>query len=265
MEDELQIIGLGMCTLDVLIRCKDLPTWEHGTRIGAFGFDGGGPVGTAMVAAASASSPRPALRTRWRAETGSRSFAPKQAQATTRPERDVHLLEEKQRPGEYMPIEEDEHGTYIMNSRDLRAVEHVHRLAEIGVDCLKIEGRTKSHYYTARTTQVYRRAIDDAVRNALTKLAHLHLAPTDAARERIARAHADFPILGRHADACFPLLLVALRRAVAEHDPQPVLAQMCDEPRHARGGARIAGGETGDAAHAARPAIRCATSVVMFA
>ena len=50
-----------------------------------------------------------------------------------------------------------------MNSRDLRAVEHVHRLAEIGVDCLKIEGRTKSHYYTARTTQVYRRAIDDAV------------------------------------------------------------------------------------------------------
>ena len=62
-----------------------------------------------------------------------------------------------------MPIFEDEHGTYIMNSRDLRAVEHVHRLTEIGVDCLKIEGRTKSHYYTARTTQVYRQAIDDAV------------------------------------------------------------------------------------------------------
>jgi putative protease len=62
-----------------------------------------------------------------------------------------------------MPIFEDEHGTYIMNSRDLRAVEHVQRLTEIGVDCLKIEGRTKSHYYTARTTQVYRRAIDDAV------------------------------------------------------------------------------------------------------
>ena len=71
-------------------------------------------------------------------------------------------LEEKQRPGEFMPIMEDEMGTYIMNSRDLRAVEHVHRLVGIGVDCLKIEGRTKSHYYTARTTQVYRRAIDDA-------------------------------------------------------------------------------------------------------
>ncbi|MCB1724205.1 MAG: tRNA 5-hydroxyuridine modification protein YegQ [Chromatiaceae bacterium] len=75
---------------------------------------------------------------------------------------EVYYLEERERPGEFMPIFEDEHGTYIMNSRDLRAVEHVHRLAEIGVDCLKIEGRTKSHYYTARTTQVYRRAIDDA-------------------------------------------------------------------------------------------------------
>ena len=62
-----------------------------------------------------------------------------------------------------MPIEEDEYGTYIMNSRDLRAVEHVQRLVEIGVDCLKIEGRTKSHYYTAQVTQNYRQAIDDAV------------------------------------------------------------------------------------------------------
>jgi putative protease len=76
---------------------------------------------------------------------------------------EVYYLEERERPGEFMPIFEDEHGTYIMNSRDLRAVEHVHRLTEIGVDCLKIEGRTKSHYYTARTTQVYRRAIDDAL------------------------------------------------------------------------------------------------------
>ena len=73
------------------------------------------------------------------------------------------LLEEKQRPGELMPIEEDEHGTYIMNSKDLRAIEHVHRLVEIGVDSLKIEGRTKSPYYVARTAQTYRQAIDDAV------------------------------------------------------------------------------------------------------
>ena len=50
-----------------------------------------------------------------------------------------------------------------MNSQALRAVEHVARLAQIGVDSLKIEGRTKSLYYVARTAQVYRRAIDDAV------------------------------------------------------------------------------------------------------
>lgn len=75
----------------------------------------------------------------------------------------IYLLEEKGRPGELMPIMEDEHGTYIMNSKDLRAVEHVQRLVQIGVDSLKIEGRTKSLYYVARTAQVYRRAIDDAV------------------------------------------------------------------------------------------------------
>ena len=74
-----------------------------------------------------------------------------------------YLLEEAQRPGELMPIEEDEHGTYILNSKDLRAIEHVQRLVEIGVDSLKIEGRTKSTYYVARTCQVYRQAIDDAV------------------------------------------------------------------------------------------------------
>ena len=75
----------------------------------------------------------------------------------------VWLLEEQERPGELMPIEEDEHGTYIMNSKDLRAIEHVQRLIEIGVDSLKIEGRTKSAYYVARTAQVYRRAINDVV------------------------------------------------------------------------------------------------------
>jgi putative protease len=79
------------------------------------------------------------------------------------PETKVWLLEEKERPGELMPIEEDEHGTYIMNSKDLRAIEHVQRLTEIGIDSLKIEGRTKSPYYVARTAQVYRRAIADAV------------------------------------------------------------------------------------------------------
>ncbi len=74
----------------------------------------------------------------------------------------VFLLEEKMKPGEVMSAFEDEHGTYIMNSKDLRAVAHVERLSEMGVHSLKIEGRTKSFYYCARTAQVYRRAIDDA-------------------------------------------------------------------------------------------------------
>ncbi|MGA8391114.1 MAG: U32 family peptidase C-terminal domain-containing protein, partial [Burkholderiaceae bacterium] len=75
----------------------------------------------------------------------------------------VYLLEEKERPVQLMPIMEDEHGTYIMNSKDLRAVEHVERLVKIGIDSFKIEGRTKSQYYVTRTAQTYRRAIDDAV------------------------------------------------------------------------------------------------------
>lgn len=74
----------------------------------------------------------------------------------------VFLLEESGRPGEYMQAFEDEHGTYIMNSKDLRAIELVEDLTKIGVHSLKIEGRTKSFYYCARTAQVYRRAIDAA-------------------------------------------------------------------------------------------------------
>ena len=75
----------------------------------------------------------------------------------------TYLIEEANRPGELMPIMEDEHGTYIMNSKDLRAVEYVEKLVKIGVDSLKIEGRTKSQYYVSRAAQVYRQAIDDAV------------------------------------------------------------------------------------------------------
>ena len=75
----------------------------------------------------------------------------------------VVLLEEQNRPGELMPAYEDEHGIYIMNSKDLRAVQHVEKLTQLGIDSFKIEGRTKSIYYVARTTQVYRRAIDDAL------------------------------------------------------------------------------------------------------
>ncbi len=78
------------------------------------------------------------------------------------PSDQVVLLQEAGRPGEYMPAFEDEHGTYIMNSKDLRAIQHVDRLTKMGVDSLKIEGRTKSFYYVARTAQLYRQAIEDA-------------------------------------------------------------------------------------------------------
>ena len=73
------------------------------------------------------------------------------------------LLSEKEKPDELMTLDEDMHGSYILNSKDLRAVEHVGSLTDIGVHSLKIEGRTKSPYYVARTAQVYRQAIDDAV------------------------------------------------------------------------------------------------------
>ena len=76
----------------------------------------------------------------------------------------VYVISRKDHPDELMPVLEDEHGTYIMNSKDLRAVEHVEQLVKIGIDSLKVEGRTKSIYYVARTAQVYRQAIDDAVK-----------------------------------------------------------------------------------------------------
>lgn len=79
-----------------------------------------------------------------------------------RPSEDIVLLQEGNRENDLMPMFEDEHGTYIMNSKDLRAIQHVQRLQQIGVHSLKIEGRTKSHYYAARTSQAYRQAIDDA-------------------------------------------------------------------------------------------------------
>ncbi|KUJ75373.1 U32 family peptidase [Thiomicrospira sp. XS5] len=94
--------------------------------------------------------------------TGAETEMPDVTIGAGKPTDQMMLLEEEGRPGEYMPAYEDEHGTYIMNSKDLRAVELIPELVDMGVDSLKIEGRTKSHYYVARTAQVYRKAIDDA-------------------------------------------------------------------------------------------------------
>ncbi len=73
-----------------------------------------------------------------------------------------HLVEEK-RPGEFFEISEDG-GTYIMNSRDLRMIEHLDKLIDAGVSSFKIEGRTKSAYYAAVITNAYRHALDDVLR-----------------------------------------------------------------------------------------------------
>jgi U32 family peptidase len=76
---------------------------------------------------------------------------------------DVVLLEEPRHSEDPIELHEDEHGTYMLNSKDLRAIHFIDELTKMGVDCFKIEGRTKSHFYTSRTAQLYRQAIDDAV------------------------------------------------------------------------------------------------------
>ncbi|MFO7605995.1 MAG: U32 family peptidase [Desulfurivibrionaceae bacterium] len=74
------------------------------------------------------------------------------------------LVEEK-RPGQYFPVEEDQRGTYIFNSRDLCLLNRLPELLKAGVDCLKIEGRMKTIYYTGAVTRVYRAALDHLFNN----------------------------------------------------------------------------------------------------
>ena len=81
--------------------------------------------------------------------------------ACTHPCRWKYSLVEETRPGEYLPIEETEHGTYIMNSKDLCMVSHIPELIAAGIDSFKVEGRMKSALYVATTARAYRQAIDD--------------------------------------------------------------------------------------------------------
>lgn len=71
-----------------------------------------------------------------------------------------NLVEEK-RPGEYYPIEENDEGTFIMNSKDMCMIEHLQKFKELGITALKIEGRNKSEYYTAVAVRSYRNALDE--------------------------------------------------------------------------------------------------------
>ncbi|MCQ2382150.1 MAG: U32 family peptidase, partial [Clostridia bacterium] len=81
-----------------------------------------------------------------------------------------YVLQEAKRPNEYWPIEEDEHGTYILNSRDLCLINHLDELIDAGVTSFKIEGRVKSAYYVAGVIHAYRQAINGIKRDYLHEL-----------------------------------------------------------------------------------------------
>lgn len=85
--------------------------------------------------------------------------------ACTHPCRWKYALMEEKRPGEYFPVEENERGTYIFNSKDLCMVEHIPELVAAGIDSFKIEGRMKTALYVATVGGVYRQAIDDYFEN----------------------------------------------------------------------------------------------------
>ena len=81
--------------------------------------------------------------------------------ACTHPCRWKYSVVEEKRPGEYFPVEEDDRGTYIFNSKDLCMIEHVPELVDAGIDSFKIEGRMKTALYVATVARTYRKAIDD--------------------------------------------------------------------------------------------------------
>lgn len=81
--------------------------------------------------------------------------------ACTHPCRWKYYLMEESRPGEYLPVEENERGTYIFNSKDLCMVEHIPDLVNAGIDSMKVEGRMKTALYIATVARAYRQAIDD--------------------------------------------------------------------------------------------------------
>ena len=83
--------------------------------------------------------------------------------ACTHPCRWKYAVVEETRPGEYMPVYENDRGTFIFNSKDLCMVDHIPELVEAGIDSLKVEGRMKTALYVAAITRAYRKAIDDYI------------------------------------------------------------------------------------------------------
>ncbi len=88
----------------------------------------------------------------------------------SQPCRYAYALQEEKRPGEFYPIEEDSHGTYIMNSKDLCLIEHIDELKEAGVVSFKIEGRMKSEYYVACVVNAYKEALAGIKKNFISEL-----------------------------------------------------------------------------------------------
>lgn len=84
-----------------------------------------------------------------------------QAAAEYVPVQGDFYVEEMERPGQFMQIDEDENGTYLMNAKDLCAMEYLDEMRAAGVESFKVEGRSKSVYYVAVVARAYRRAIDD--------------------------------------------------------------------------------------------------------
>ena len=85
--------------------------------------------------------------------------------ACTHPCRWKYAVVEETRPGEYMPVYENERGTYIFNSKDLCMIEHIPEILESGINSLKIEGRMKTALYVATVARTYRKAIDDCLQS----------------------------------------------------------------------------------------------------
>ncbi len=88
--------------------------------------------------------------------------------ACTHPCRWKYAIMEETRPGEYMPVEENERGTYIFNSKDLCMIDHIPELIDAGIDSFKIEGRMKTALYVATVARTYRMAIDDYLNDPQT-------------------------------------------------------------------------------------------------
>lgn len=102
--------------------------------------------------------------------------------ACTHPCRWKYHIVEETRPGEYMPVEEDDRGTYIFNSKDLCMIEHIPEMLDAGIDSFKIEGRMKTALYVATVARTYRKAIDDYLESPEKYAANMEYYKTEIAK-----------------------------------------------------------------------------------